>query len=208
MKINTKTILKLIIVLILGLLLLVGGTGFFTSSLSQDEIRATAYHLATTQLATTQLVTTIVVTLVENPTHTSGVPTPTRDPILCAEDELTAWKAIVLDEFLLLDGELQILTSNDYDTSKLNTILDRANTQIISITEIPHPKCADDATRLFSKVYEHYSAILESIRSGSSSTNTLEWDNFIQAMSELFGEIEKLFSEKEYKEIRNIFSNY
>lgn len=203
MEIDTKPNLRFIALPILAYLLLTGCASIFPSSLTQDEIRATAYHLATTQLATTY-----EVAAVQSPTPAHATRTPTLDPLLCPQAELTTWYAFLLEDFLILSGELQLLESNEYDTAQLDMIIDRANSKILSVAENPHPECADESTRLLSEVYEEYSVSLESVRSESSSSDPSDWENFLNVMKELFMELRKLYSGADFHELRIAFEEF
>lgn len=196
---------KAILLIVAGILSAVFSacSGIFYSSLGEDEIRATAYDIATTSLATT-----VEVTINSPATAGPGEPDATLDPTFCPDDELDTWREFALANIQSLDEDLQVLAVEEIDSSQLEEILPRADSQIFAVLGTPHPRCADRASRRLSNVYEELVDTIEALLAGNRATIPFEKSELLDAMERLFKELRILFSDTDVKEFEEILSEY
>lgn len=199
MKINYG----LIIASLLAALILASCSELFGSSLSQEDIRATAYHLATTQMATT-----IEPQAVVNSTVDPGLPTPTTDPTYCSPEELNIWKVVLLVELELLGIEVQPVVEKTYDLNNIDEKISRIRVQAQNSRKVSSPRCGDKSMRRLTAVFDQLIITWEAIKSGDEDRIKNERILLIQSRTQMVKALREVFPGEEYRELDDLFVKY
>lgn len=204
-KLSIKSTQRVIAVVagVLSVISMGGCAGVFSSAYTEEEMRETAYHIATTQLATTPEVVVRITATLE-----PGAPTPTVDPTYCPPDEIAIWKETALVDVILLDADIQIIFLGSYETDELEEIMTRAHSQIISIEQSSFPRCAEKAVRRLIGVYDQFIDTMEAIQSRNPATLPHERAELIEAMPKLIRALKELFVGEDFRDFEDVLEKY
>lgn len=174
-------------------------SGILYSSLGEDDIRATAYNIATTSLATTVEVT------INAPESSDPVqPEATLNPVYCPEEELETWRQYALNSLISLSSQTAILFSDSVEAGELEIVKENISAQLSEVYSIKYPPCVGKAVQRLKIVYEEVIDTIDAKIEGNPATYPYEKKQFIQANYRLRRELNKLFGDAKFKDFKNI----
>jgi len=194
---------RLMLAGVLAILGLQGCGGLLYSTLTDADIRATAYDIATTRLATTIEVPPQVLL-----TNAPGAPTATLDPTFCPPDLLAAWKEATLADISILDQEISILIGDEYTPDQLLQMVGRAEQRSAQLILEEEPRCAITANRRLSDVYTQFATTLNVRLSGNLAGLPQEKLRLQQSIQKLMDAIREIIHGEDFRPFDQLLSKY
>ncbi|MDH3943405.1 MAG: hypothetical protein OEV06_04865 [Anaerolineae bacterium] len=184
-------------------MLLQGCAGVFYSSLTDADIRATAYDIATTRLATTIEVPPEVAR-----TLAPGQPTATLDPTFCPPDAVAVWVDAALADIAILDQEISILLGEVYTPDQLIQIVKRAEERSAAWELEEEPRCAIKANRRLAQVYDQFAETINARLSGDLNALPQAKLKLQQSIQKLMDAIREFVHGEAFKPFDDLLSKY
>ena len=145
---------------LLVIVLLVGFSNLFGSTLTREEIRATAFVIVAnrlTQDAEVRLPPTATITL--NPSQPARTPEP-RD---CPPEKFSSWKDITIADIEILETEFEVIKSGNFTADELIDIQARALAQENTLPTTDYPSCVKWVQQRLRSVYSQFALTVQAV---------------------------------------------